>query len=152
MRKVIFFFVTLGFIGYLPYGSGTAASLITVILAYNINVNYGSIITLITAFIITSIGFFITKIYLEKTNKKDPPEVVIDEVSGQMLASSFAGLSWETHLISFIIFRVLDIYKPFPINKVESFKGSLGVMGDDILAGFITMCILFFLNPYLTNF
>ena len=63
-----------------------------------------------------------------------------------MFASSFAGLSLESHLISFVIFRVLDIYKPFPINKVESFKGSLGVMGDDVVAGFITMCIIFFLN------
>jgi len=69
--------------------------------------------------------------------KKDPQFVVIDEVSGQMIAyfSPFTVLNWKSLLLGFILFRVFDIWKPFPARQAESLPGGLGIMADDWIAG-----------------
>ena len=73
---------------------------------------------------------------------KDPQIVVIDEVSGQLISylgltvmsTSFA-LNWKYLLAGFILFRVFDIWKPFPARLAESFPGGIGIMADDWVAG-----------------
>jgi phosphatidylglycerophosphatase A len=69
--------------------------------------------------------------------KKDPQFVVIDEVSGQMIAyfSPLTLLNWKSLLLGFILFRVFDIWKPFPARQAESLPGGLGIMADDWIAG-----------------
>ena len=73
--------------------------------------------------------------------RKDPQEVVVDEVSGQwltLLASPGAfsgGIGWKSLLAGFILFRVLDMTKPFPAKQAESLPGGLGIMADDWVAG-----------------
>jgi phosphatidylglycerophosphatase A len=69
--------------------------------------------------------------------KKDPQFVVIDEVSGQHLAYSLSLtlLNWKYLLLGFILFRVFDIWKPFPARQAESLPGGLGIMADDWIAG-----------------
>jgi len=77
-------------------------------------------------------------IYLQK---KDPQIVVIDEVAGQLiaylgLATPFTfAVSWQYLLAGFILFRVFDIWKPFPARLAESFPGGVGIMADDWVAG-----------------
>jgi phosphatidylglycerophosphatase A len=91
---------------------------------------------------------------------KDPQKVVIDEVSGQQLAlilgsvwpragqhntlstghalldlSFFVSIDWKYLLLGFILFRVFDIWKPFPARQAESLPGGLGIMADDWIAG-----------------
>jgi phosphatidylglycerophosphatase A len=87
---------------------------------------------------------------------KDPQKVVIDEVSGQQIAlllggrwwtqggrfidahvdfSSFVSPNWKYLLLGFILFRVFDIWKPFPARQAESLPGGLGIMADDWIAG-----------------
>ena len=70
-------------------------------------------------------------------NQKDPGRVVIDEVSGQMIALSpvLFTPSWPAVITGFVLFRVFDIWKPYPIRKLEALPGGLGVMADDALAG-----------------
>ncbi len=70
--------------------------------------------------------------------EKDPQYVVIDEVSGQQLTylrSYFRGRNWKSLLLGFILFRVFDIWKPFPARQAESLPGGWGIMADDWLAG-----------------
>lgn len=70
---------------------------------------------------------------------KDPGIVVVDEVAGQMIAllplSIFAvsGKIWL--IVSFILFRLFDIFKPYPARRFEALRGGLGVMMDDLVAG-----------------
>ena len=69
---------------------------------------------------------------------KDPQTVVIDEVSGQLIAYSGIGAgmpNWKYLLLGFILFRVFDIWKPFPARQAESLPGGLGIMADDWIAG-----------------
>jgi phosphatidylglycerophosphatase A len=71
--------------------------------------------------------------------KKDPGAVVVDEVAGQLIA--FLFVPWQTTwtwtvAAGFIAFRVFDIWKPYPVRRLEGLGGGLGIMADDMLAGF----------------
>ena len=70
-------------------------------------------------------------------NVSDPQRVVIDEVSGQHLTYllALAPLNWKYLLLGFILFRVFDIWKPFPARQAESLPGGWGIMSDDWIAG-----------------
>jgi len=76
--------------------------------------------------------------------KTDPQFVVIDEVSGQLIALSFpfTVLNWKSWLLGFILFRVFDIWKPFPARRAESLHGGWGIMADDWLAGIYAGLVL----------
>jgi len=69
--------------------------------------------------------------------KKDPGAVVVDEVAGQLI--TFLFVPWTagpwTVAVGFVAFRVFDIWKPYPVRRLESLKGGLGIMADDVLAG-----------------
>jgi phosphatidylglycerophosphatase A len=76
--------------------------------------------------------------------KKDPSAVVIDEVAGQMIALlsvQFWLPTWWSILSAFILFRVFDIWKPYPIRRLENLESGLGIMADDILAGIYALIV-----------
>lgn len=66
---------------------------------------------------------------------EDPQRVVIDEVAGQWLAILPVAYDWRFYPVAFILFRFLDITKPWPIRRFEEFPGGVGIMADDIGAG-----------------
>ena len=69
--------------------------------------------------------------------RKDPGIVVVDEVAGQLIAFIFMpwdGPAWMP-VAGFVLFRVFDIWKPYPIRRLESLEVGLGIMADDVLAG-----------------
>src|SRR5215213_3966477 len=71
--------------------------------------------------------------------KKDPGAVVVDEVAGQLIAFLFVPwlTTWTWSVVAgFVAFRVFDIWKPYPVRRLEGLGGGLGIMADDILAGF----------------
>jgi len=69
--------------------------------------------------------------------RKDPGAVVVDEVAGQLITFLFVpwGAKGWTIFAGFIAFRLFDIWKPYPIRRLEGLASGLGVMADDILAG-----------------
>lgn len=89
------------------------------------------------------IGLFIVGIWaatrVERlTGKKDPGIVVVDEILGQFIAFLFipAGFGWWMIAAGFLAFRVFDVLKPYPTGKFETLPSGLGVMADDVMAGF----------------
>ena len=97
------------------------------------------------AFFSGLLGWWTTKIYLEKNNKKDPSDVVIDAFSGQLITTSFASTSLLLNILAFLFFRFFDILKPGFIGKSENIEGALGVMLDVWLAGLISSVIILFI-------
>lgn len=87
--------------------------------------------------LVAGVGVVAADIVSKKTGVKDPQFVVIDETSGQMLTYSlaFAPLNWKYLLLGFILFRLFDIWKPFPARQAESLPGGWGIMADDWIAG-----------------
>jgi phosphatidylglycerophosphatase A len=79
---------------------------------------------------------------------KDPQFVVVDEVVGQWLAlagarSLMGKLNWITWLAAFLLFRLFDIWKPFPVRQLESLPGGVGIVADDLMAGLYAALVLF---------
>jgi phosphatidylglycerophosphatase A len=76
--------------------------------------------------------------------KKDPGAVVVDEVAGQLVAFLFVpwGAGWWAVLACFVLFRAFDIWKPYPIRRLEGLGGGLGIMADDLLAGFYAAAVV----------
>ncbi len=138
-------------IGKIKYAPGTLASLFTCFL-FLLLINFFSFLIL---FLITLIVFFYSLVAINNSfdefKSEDPQEIVIDEVVGQIL-TLLAIPIYETLYplpiiyyctISFFLFRLFDIWKPFPINYVDNnITGSLGIMLDDILAGIYSILIL----------
>ena len=78
-----------------------------------------------------------------QTQIKDPGFVVVDEVVGQWLALSAArALNWKSYLAAFVLFRLFDIWKPFPVRQLESLPGGVGIVADDLMAGLYAALVL----------
>ena len=75
---------------------------------------------------------------------EDPQFVVVDEVVGQWLALAGAhSLNWKSWLAAFALFRLFDIWKPFPVRQLESLPGGVGIVADDLMAGVYAALVLF---------
>ena len=103
---------------------------------------------LLVAVVVSLAGVWAAQRAAEYWGEKDPQKIVIDEVSGQSIA--YLGLLtagpvagyWKYLLLGFILFRVFDIWKPFPVRQAESLPGGWGIMADDWLAGIYAALIL----------
>ena len=159
INKFNLIFLTFFMLGKIKYAPGTLASLITCFLfIFLINVINITIIFLITL-ILFLYSFVAINYSFEEFKSDDPQEIVIDEVVGQMLPLLALPI-YETlyplpaiyyYISAFLLFRLFDIWKPFPVNYVdENVSGSLGIMLDDIVAGIYSiiflLLILFFLG------
>jgi phosphatidylglycerophosphatase A len=65
----------------------------------------------------------------------DPGPVVIDEVLGMLITLAFIPAGWSAMLAGFVLFRIFDVVKPYPANRLETFHGGFGIMADDAMAG-----------------
>ncbi|MGV3278408.1 phosphatidylglycerophosphatase A [Rickettsiales bacterium LUAb2] len=134
--------------GYFKYGPGTFASFIAVLIGL-VLMNINHIVLFIVILVLLVLGIISSEKIVNETNNKDPQYIVIDEVVGQLIPFLLIGNNvFSSNLIIiaviFILFRLLDIYKPWIIGKSETaFKGGLSVMIDDILAGIFTLFITF---------
>lgn len=133
---------TLFFMGYFPIAPGTFTSVIFSFVWFFLKF---SISYWIITFITLTLGFALTG-YSEKNffRKRDPGEIVIDEASGMLIA--FLGISTKRPILillcGLVVFRMLDILKPFPVKLIEKLGGSAGIMLDDIFSGLVTNAIL----------
>lgn len=133
--------------GSAPVAPGTVGSAEGVVLFVIINsiINNTLLLTRVSALILFiginvvlyAIGVWASNVAINVTETDDPSAVVIDEVSGQLIAltplilqTSLAGI-----LVAFALFRFFDIFKPYPIRKLERLNAGHGVMADDALAG-----------------
>ncbi len=152
------FFATFGYSGYSPWAPGTVGSLAAAIpyFLYGIvTVEHPGTYWQAGAVFPVLAGIFVwpgiwASHYLEKQlNQEDPGFIVIDEAVGFWLTIAFLPFHWEIALGGLLLFRLLDITKPFPINKSQNLPGGVGVMVDDILAGFLANGVLRLLMTYI---
>lgn len=129
-------------IGYLPLAPGTWCSLFAVLIWYFLFIDISIFNYLIIILIVSILGVFASNDVIQDTGREDPSEVVIDELAGQWLALIGLPHSIGFAFASFVLFRILDIAKPFPIKQLESMPRGWGVMLDDLSAGLITCGII----------
>ena len=142
----------LGKINFIP---GTLGSLATTVILYHLfhTLNISSNVILMCLIIIFVYSFYAVSIHIEKSENKDPGEIIIDEFLGQSIPIYLYEISHGTtkdgdeaiiyYALFFILFRYFDIMKPFPVNFFDkNFKNSFGVIMDDICAGFYVVLTL----------
>lgn len=128
---------TLFGLGRVRYAPGTAASVAALFFAGILALLEGRAAVLFAAIFATALGGWASEHYVREKGEKDPPECVVDELAGQLIACAFAPVSLLGFGAAFLFFRALDIIKPWPLSAAERLPGGLGVMADDLLAGLI---------------
>ncbi len=132
-------------IGHIKYAPGTVGSLIGLLIGYFLILNLDLKFYLIFLFIFIIVSYLLCEAHLKAHNKKDPKEVVIDEVTGQFIAilgcvqSEKSTYMFLSLLLSFVLFRFFDITKIGPIRKFENLPSGIGIMADDIIAGLFAL-------------
>jgi phosphatidylglycerophosphatase A len=142
MSKVILFFATGTYLGYLPIAPGTFGTLWGLPLAWALTFASTSmaLIILLVAILAATWVSARAQVILER---HDPGLIVIDEVVG--MAVALWGLEWnlKTVVVGFLLFRLADIVKPPPIRQIDNaIKGGLGVVLDDVAAGVLVNLLL----------
>ena len=155
IKNINFLFVTFFGIGTIRYAPGTITSLITAIFLFSLfhilNLSNTTILIILLAVFLYS--FIAIANYIKDDANKDPKEVVIDEFIGQSIPICLYEIAHEGtketnqvltyYFVMFILFRIFDITKPFPVSYYEkNFKNSLGVIMDDICAGLYVVAVL----------
>jgi len=130
------------YVGYIPGAPGTWASLLAVIIWLLLPV-YSIVVQILIVSFAFLIGIYVAGLSEINSGVVDPSFVVIDEVAGMWLALLLMPrVPAPQHLIlavlAFILFRIFDITKLYPINKLEQMSGGFGIMMDDIAAGLLT--------------
>ena len=154
-NKINFLFVTLFGIGKIKKIPGSIASLATTLFLFFLFhiLNISPNIVLISVIIIFFISLYAVNIFLKDLDNKDPKEIVIDEFIGQSIPLCLYEVAHNVpketaeilkfYFIMFILFRIFDITKPFPVSYYEkNFKNSLGVIMDDVCAGLYVVAVL----------
>ena len=145
------FFITLGYSGLSPFAPGTVGTLVSLPLGMLILIYFDAYTLFLATTLISIVAIKEINKYEQKTSSHDDKSIVIDELAGMWFALSVApsisiALGDITELgngfliqsiLSFILFRYFDIAKPSIIGRIDrEAKGGIGVMGDDIIAGF----------------
>ena len=153
-------------VGYLPLAPGTWGSLVGVGLyllwqrlwirfyftlgnGNGIFIGYQALwttLTLLLLILVTMVGIWAATRVEKLSGRKDPGIVVIDEVAGQLITLSIIPhveyREWPLVLVGFLLFRAFDIWKPYPIRRLEALESGLGIMADDVLAGMYAATVL----------
>lgn len=146
-----YFFITLGYSGLSPKAPGTVGSFVALILGMLVLIFFDTSTLFLASILVSVIAIKSINKYEEKSGIHDDKRIVIDELAGMWFALSVApavgvGINevgmWENgflvqSILSFLLFRYFDITKPSIIGRIDrDVKGGVGVMGDDIIAGF----------------
>lgn len=128
--------------GFFPAAPGTLASFLTVLLYHFFLSRLGVPVLLLIVAAIFAVGVVAAGAYARSVGQSDPRPVVIDEVCGQLAALTALPSEWLPLGMAFLAFRLLDIFKPFPIGRLEALPGGWGIMADDMAAGILSaLCV-----------
>tara|TARA_B100000686_G_scaffold349010_1_gene441400 strand:+ start:815 stop:1297 length:483 start_codon:yes stop_codon:yes gene_type:complete len=130
--------------GLSPIAPGTCGSLAAIPFAWMIITLGGYWTFLAVLGVLFVLGVWFSHWAVEKLEEKDPQVIVLDEVVGQGLVLVVAPITPISYLLAFVLFRLFDIFKPWPICLVDKkMKTGLGIMLDDLIAGFYGAISLF---------
>src|SRR5580704_2327461 len=137
--------------GYGPVAPGTARSLAAVIIAIALDYfgGYGRGALVVLSAVLLAPGIWVSGVVAKQTGKPDPQIVVVDEVIGQWITlAGAATYNCKTWLAAFVLFRLLDMWKPAPARQFEALPGGWGIVADDVMAGLYGALAIFVLDRF----
>jgi phosphatidylglycerophosphatase A len=132
--------------GYFPWGPGTVGSLAGVVIAFALysTVGAGRLTFLALTLLLLLPAIWAATQTARLAAKEDPGMVVVDEVLGQWVTLLGAtALNWKSFLAAFVLFRIFDIWKPWPVHNFEKLPEGTGIVADDLAAGVYAALILY---------
>jgi len=144
LNRILSCIVTCCYLGYLPYAPGTYASAFGSLLIFLFPSIFANVL-----FCVGLVLFSVLSVSLFRYEGKDPGYIVIDEFAGICVAMAGHSVTLMNTIIGFILFRVFDILKPFPIKQTERLKGAWGIVADDVVAGLFASIILVIMGRFL---
>lgn len=150
MDRVGLFIATCGYLGYVPVAPGTFGSAAGLAVFFLIRSTGSITVEAIAILALFAIGIWSGTVAEHYFGGIDPAPVVMDEVVGMLMTLAFLPVSVTGAFVGFLVFRVLDVCKPWPSARFERLPGGLGVMADDGMAaiyGNLVMHILIWATP-----
>jgi phosphatidylglycerophosphatase A len=150
MNRVGLFIATCGYLGYVPVAPGTFGSAAGLAAFFLIRSTGSPTVEVAAIAVLFAIGIWSGTIAEHYFGGVDPAPVVMDEVVGMLITLAFLPVSVTGAIIGFLVFRALDVFKPWPSARFERLPGGLGVMADDGMAaiyGNVVMHGLIWVTP-----
>ena len=132
---------TMFYIGKIPLAPGTWGSLVALLLWYLIKPKIIDPLFLLITGGLFFIGIAVSEIITRELNNYDPKEIVIDEWVGMWIALYLVPHNIFWGLVSFLLFRFFDIFKPGPVQIMDDIHSPIGVMLDDVVAGILALLV-----------
>ncbi len=145
MNRVAILIATWFGCGYFPWGPGTVGSLAAVVIAGILAINgFGRPFLLLLTVLLLWPAIWSATQTARIVERDDPGLVVVDEVLGQWLTLMGAAVrDWKTLLVAFLLFRLFDIWKPWPVRNFEKLPEGVGIVVDDLAAGVYGAAVLY---------
>jgi phosphatidylglycerophosphatase A len=150
MRRVAVLIATAAGAGYVPVAPGTAGSAVGLAI-YFLTRHWSPAVQVAGLAAISLLGVWASYEAARHFQKEDPRQVVIDEVAGQLLTLLLLGAGVVGAVLGFLMFRVLDVLKPWPASRLEALPGGWGIMADDLMAGVYGWLLLRAAAPLLSG-
>jgi len=135
LRRVGVFLATCAYVGYLPIAPGTWGSAAALVIYYVIRRQASSAIELSAIAVIGVVGVWSATEAERHFGRVDPGPVVIDEVVGMLMTLALHPVTIAGALVGFVVFRILDVIKPWPARQLEDLPVGFGIVLDDAMAG-----------------
>lgn len=140
VQRLALLVATLGGVGHAPFAPGTVASGLTALALGLVPAARPAVVVFLIAVIV--VGTWAAQEAERSLGGKDPGAIVIDEVAGMTLSVIALPLTPAVLIAGFVLFRVLDVVKPYPANALQRLPGGVGVMIDDLVAGLYALLLL----------
>ena len=135
LRTATLFLATGAYTGFFPVAPGTVGSALAILIDRGLRATGSDWLYGFVLIALCGAGTVASGQAEQYFARKDPSHVVVDEVAGMLVSLYLIPVSWIGLLTGFLLFRLLDISKPFPCRRAEKLGGGLGIMADDVIAG-----------------
>lgn len=133
MTRVALAVASVGGVGYIPFAPGTFGSAAGLAIWWLLPPS--TVVHAVAIVAVFAVGTWSAHVTERHYARTDPGYVVIDEVVGLLITLFMIPVGWKGALVALLLFRVADIVKPYPANRLERLHGGLGIMADDAMAG-----------------
>jgi phosphatidylglycerophosphatase A len=129
------FIATCGYLGYVPVAPGTFGSAAGLVVFAALRWSGSPALELAIIILLFAVGVWSANAAERHFGGVDPAPVILDEVVGMLITLAFLPVNITGAVVGFLLFRLFDVVKPWPANRLEAVQGGLGVMADDAMAG-----------------
>ena len=139
-----------GYVGFIPFAPGTFGAAVAIPLWYVLRQTGVPLLEPLAIVVLFVAGAWGARVAERMLAVEDPGLVVIDEVVGMLISVIWLPMTWQVALVGFVAFRLFDIIKPFPVNRLELVPNGWGVMADDVMAGvyaYASVRVLLWVKP-----